>query len=71
MYTWKVEVYLKNGNEMEALYHGPEAETGEVAKQLFKDDHLNTILDLRTKDDKATIFIRLNEIMAMEIRPGK
>jgi hypothetical protein len=68
MASWKITYHLKNGKELEGIWHGPEGSSDAVVRKLLQGD-LNTFNGVRGKDDKSNLFVRNECVDAIDIRP--
>lgn len=66
MLKWTVKFFMKNGDVIQGLYVGPEAETMAVARKLIC-GNLNNFVDLYGEDTSHHLFVKLGEIQAADI----
>lgn len=64
MHKWKIDISLKNGQNISGLYYGSEENSFDVGKQLFSEASIIAIMSL---DETAQLFIVVDEISAMGI----
>lgn len=67
MYKWKIDISLKNGQNISGLYRGPEENSFDVGKVLIVDDPSVTVFAIMSLDETAQLFIMRDEVAAMGI----
>ncbi len=69
LYTWKIKIYLKNGETIFGLYRSNDQNSSEVANKLLSgnDFTFNAILN---QDGAGQLCFRLRDVSAMEISPA-
>lgn len=67
MYKWKIDVSLKNGENIVGLYESKYNNSMDVGKELLEKIAPNCIFTLASLDGKCQIFIITSEVAAMLI----
>lgn len=69
LYTWKIKIYLSNGEIVFGLYKCDYKNSSEVANKLLSgnDFTFNAILN---QDGGGQLCFRLRDVSAMEINPA-
>ena len=65
MNKWKIDISLKNGQNISGVYEGAEENSFDVGKLLLTTDV--TVIAIMSLDETAQLFILQNEIAAMGI----
>lgn len=66
MNSWLIVITLKSGKEIEALYEGPEANSGEVANRVMNGGSM-TMNSFYDKTKTHAILVLVGEIAALDI----
>lgn len=66
MYQWLVVITLKSGKQLEVIYEGKEAQSGEVANRVMAGG-ANTMNGFFDKTKTHNILVLVGEIAALDI----
>lgn len=67
MYTWQIDIWLKNGEKIKARYKGNETSSTEVVKRLFEGKLDNSWVGLIGETDSHNLIVKIGEIAAIDI----
>lgn len=67
MYTWQIDIWLKNGEKIKARYKGDENASDKVAIKLFNNRADNNWITLLGELDSHQVLVKIGEIAAIDI----
>lgn len=67
MYTWQIDILLKNGEKIKARYKGNENTSVKVTNKLFNNRADNNWIMLLGELDSHQVSVKIGEIAAIDI----